>query len=64
MLQAHPGIDDMYVDFGLAQETAELVKHCKQYITNGMYHDAVKNKTKEILGELFALHFLRDDAID
>jgi pimeloyl-ACP methyl ester carboxylesterase len=54
-------VDDMYVDFGLAQGTARLVKNCKQYITNGMYHDAIRSKTDEIMKELFAL---RDDSID
>ena len=54
-------LDDMYVDFGLAQETAKLVKGCKQWITNGMYHDAVRTKTGEMMEELFRL---RDDVID
>ena len=60
-LYAATFVDDMYVDFGLAQETAKLVKNCKQYITNGMYHDAIRSKTDEIMKELFAL---RDDSID
>lgn len=54
-------VDDMYVDFGLAQETASMVKGCRQFITNGMYHDAVRSKTDKVLKELFAL---RDDPID
>lgn len=49
------------MDFGLAQETAKLVKNCKQYITNGMYHNAIRAKTDEIMEKLFAL---RDDSID
>jgi len=53
--------DDMYVDFGYAQETARLVKGCKHFITNGMYHNAIRGKTTKILEELFAL---RDDEID
>ncbi|RFU36051.1 hypothetical protein B7463_g257, partial [Scytalidium lignicola] len=60
-LYAASYIDDMYVDFGLAQETARKVKNCKQYITNTMYHDGVRTKTDEVLKELFAL---RDDTID
>ena len=60
-LYAATFVEDMYVDFGLAQETAKLVKNCKQYITNSMYHDAVRSKTDEIMKELFAL---RDDSID
>lgn len=52
---------EQYVDFGLAQDTAKLVKNCKQYITNGMYHNAIRAKTDEIMEKLFAL---RDDSID
>jgi len=54
-------VDDMYVDFGLAQETAKRVRNCKQYITSGMYHDAIRSKADDVLKELFAL---RDDSID
>ena len=50
-----------YVDFGLAQNTAKMVKNLKQYITNGMYHDAVRSKTADVMKELFRL---RDDSID
>ncbi|KAF8863464.1 alpha/beta-hydrolase [Acephala macrosclerotiorum] len=60
-LYAATFVDDMYVDFDLAQDTAKLVKNCKQYITNGVYHDAVKSKTDEVMKQLFAL---RDDSID
>ncbi|KAL5320640.1 hypothetical protein ACEPPN_011450 [Leptodophora sp. 'Broadleaf-Isolate-01'] len=59
--QAPTFIDDMYVDYGFAQETAKLVKNCKQYITNSMYHDAIRSKTEGVMKELFAL---RDDSID
>jgi len=54
-------IEDMYVDFGFAQETAAKVKGCKQFITNAMYHDALRAKPHEVMEELFAL---RDDSID
>ena len=54
-------IDDMYVDFGLAQETAAKIKGCKQFITNSMYHDAVQGKSDELMKQLFAL---RDDTMD
>jgi hypothetical protein len=60
-LYAATFVDDMYVDFELAQSTASLVKSCKQYITNGMYHDAIRSRTDRIMKELFAL---RDDSID
>lgn len=49
------------MDFGLAQETVRLVRGCKQWVTNSMYHDAVRSRTGEMMGELFAL---RDDVID
>jgi pimeloyl-ACP methyl ester carboxylesterase len=54
-------MEDMYVDFGLAQETANKIQGCKQFITNVMYHDAVRSKTDQVLEELFKL---RDDTID
>lgn len=54
-------VDDMYVDFGFAQETASLVQNCKTYITNTMKHDAVRSRTEEVARALFAL---RDDNID
>ena len=54
-------VDDMYVDFGLTQDTLRKVKNCKQFITNIMYHDAIRSKTDEVLKALFAL---RDDIID
>lgn len=60
-LYAATFVDDMYVDFGLAQETVKLVKNCKQHITNGMYHDAIRSQTDEVMKKLFAL---RDDSID
>lgn len=53
--------DDMYVDFGLVQETVKKVKNCKQFMTNAMYHNAITAKTDEVLQKLFAL---RDDSID
>lgn len=54
-------MDDMYVDFGFAQETAALVQNCKTYVTNAMYHDAVRSQTEAVARALFAL---RDDTID
>jgi hypothetical protein len=54
-------VDDAYIDFGLVQETLEKVGSCKQFITNTMYHDAIKSKTAEVMKELFAL---RDDVMD
>lgn len=54
-------IDDMYVDFDLARETAALVGSIKVLETNTMYHDAVRSKSDEVIGQLFKL---RDDSID
>ncbi|TVY82595.1 Proline iminopeptidase [Lachnellula suecica] len=54
-------VDDAYIDFNLAQETVEIVGNCRQYITNTMYHDAIRTKTVAILEQLFTL---RDDVMD
>ncbi|RDW78121.1 proline iminopeptidase [Coleophoma crateriformis] len=53
--------NDMYVDFGLAQLTASKVKGIKQFITNSMYHDALRSRNEEVMHQLFAM---RDDSID
>lgn len=60
-LYAASYIEDMYVDFGLAQETARLVGGCKQWVTNVCFHDAVSSKTGEVMGGLLGL---RDDVLD
>ncbi|KAL2154354.1 hypothetical protein VTH82DRAFT_3030 [Thermothelomyces myriococcoides] len=54
-------VDDMYVDFELARETATLVNGIKVHETNGWYHDAVRSKSEEVFAALFKL---RDDTID
>ncbi|KAH7329315.1 Alpha/Beta hydrolase protein [Stachybotrys elegans] len=54
-------IDDMYVDFNFASETAGLVKGTKVFATNVMYHNALRVKADEIFQQLFSL---RDDVID
>ncbi|KAI9834983.1 MAG: hypothetical protein M1819_002706 [Sarea resinae] len=54
-------VDDMFVDFEFAQETASKIKGCKQFITNMMYHDAIRSKADEVMKQLFTL---RDDVID
>ncbi|KAJ5927777.1 Proline iminopeptidase [Penicillium verhagenii] len=54
-------IDDMYVHFDLASKTAAKIKGIKQFITNTMYHDALRSKSGEVMRQLFAL---RDDTID
>ncbi|KAJ6104943.1 Proline iminopeptidase [Penicillium sp. IBT 16267x] len=54
-------IDDMYVHYDLASQTATKIKGIKQFITNTMYHDALRSKSGEVMRQLFAL---RDDTID
>lgn len=54
-------VEDMYVDFDFARETASRIGRCKTFVTNVLYHDALVNRTDELLKQLFAL---RDDTID
>ncbi|KAL8849868.1 MAG: hypothetical protein Q9221_005206 [Calogaya cf. arnoldii] len=54
-------IDDMYVSYDFAQETASKIKGCKTFITNAMYHDAIGSKSEEVFKQLFAL---REDVMD
>ena len=54
-------VDDMYVDFEFAQETAKTIKGTKTFVTNMMYHDALRSRTDELLKSIFAL---RDDSIN
>lgn len=54
-------VEDMYVDFDLARETAKKVKGIKVYETNSLYHNAVRARSEEVLAELCRL---RDDPKD
>ncbi|PGH06444.1 hypothetical protein AJ79_06534 [Helicocarpus griseus UAMH5409] len=54
-------VDDMYVHYALATETAAKIKNCKQFVTNVMYHNAIRANADELIKQLFAL---RDDTID
>ncbi|KAJ5835643.1 hypothetical protein N7447_001669 [Penicillium robsamsonii] len=54
-------IDDMYVHFDLATATAAKIKNSKQFITNTMYHDALRSKSGEVMRQLFNL---REDSMD
>ncbi|RDW78548.1 proline iminopeptidase [Aspergillus mulundensis] len=54
-------VEDMYVHYDHAQNTAAKIKGTKQFITNVMYHNAIRSKTDELFQQLFAL---RDDTID
>ena len=54
-------VDDMYVHFDLARETAARIRKCKTFITNVLYHDGLGHKTDELMKKLFDL---RDDVLD
>ncbi len=54
-------MEDMYVHFDFARDTASKIRNCKTFVTNVLYHDALSNKTDELMKQLFAL---RDDIID
>lgn len=53
--------DDLYVDFDLSMKTARKIKGCKTFVTNTMYHDALRSKSNAVMEELFAL---RNDVRD
>lgn len=53
--------EDMYVDYDFSRETAAKIKGAKVFVTNVMYHDAVRDKMDEVVRQVFAL---RDDVID
>jgi len=54
-------VDDMYVDFDLARETAKMVRGIQVFETNSLYHNAVRARSDEVLHQLFKM---RDDPID
>lgn len=54
-------VNDMYVAYEAAMDTGAKIKGLKQFITNSMYHDALRSKADELFRQLFAL---RDDTID
>lgn len=54
-------VEDMYVHFSYANETAATIGNCKQFITNTMYHNGLRSNSAELIAQLFAL---RDDTID
>ncbi|KAF4536994.1 Alpha beta hydrolase fold protein [Lasiodiplodia theobromae] len=54
-------MEDMYVDFNFSTETAKKIKGCKTFVTNVMYHDAVRSKMDDVWKNIWAL---RDDVID
>jgi len=46
---------DMYVEFGLAQETASIIKNTEQYITNQLYHGGIIADPKDVMKRLFQI---------
>ncbi|ODM15078.1 hypothetical protein SI65_09574 [Aspergillus cristatus] len=54
-------VDDMYVHLEHSDNMAQKIKNCKRFITNTMYHDALRSKSDELMRQLFAL---RDDSLD
>lgn len=54
-------VDDMFVDFEYATNTAKLVKGTKVFATNILYHNGIRADTNEVFKQLFNL---RDDCID
>jgi len=54
-------IDDMYVDFDFSMDTAGRIKGCKTFVTNAMYHDAVRSRVDDVMKGVWAL---RDDVMD
>ena len=54
-------VEDMYVNFDFAIQTARRIKNCKKFITNVLYHDSLTRKSDEVVKQLFAL---RDDVLD
>ncbi|KIJ20795.1 prolyl aminopeptidase [Paxillus involutus ATCC 200175] len=47
--------DDMYVDFGFAQDTAAKIANTEQFITNQSYHNGIRKRGEEIMKTLFEL---------
>ena len=54
-------VDDMYVDFEFACETAGTIRGCRNFVTNAMYHDALGSKSDDLVKQLLGM---RDDVMD
>ncbi|KAL0955709.1 hypothetical protein HGRIS_001929 [Hohenbuehelia grisea] len=48
-------VEDMYVDFDLAQETASKIKNTEQYITNQLFHNGLRHDPKDVIKTLLEL---------
>lgn len=53
--------EDMYVALETSLNTASIIKGCQTYVTNQLYHNAIRSKTQDVLKAVFAL---REDTID
>ncbi|KAH7320647.1 Alpha/Beta hydrolase protein [Stachybotrys elegans] len=54
-------IDDLYVDYEFAKDTANLLRGVRTWETNAIYHSGLRTNTAEVLGALFNL---RNNVID
>ncbi|CAI6339311.1 unnamed protein product [Periconia digitata] len=48
-------IDDLYVDYEYAKDTAKLLKNVKTWETNGITHSGLRTNTEEVLTALWKL---------
>lgn len=48
-------INDLYVDYDIAKETARLIKGIKTWETNAFIHSGLRTNTADVLGALWAL---------
>lgn len=54
-------VDDMFVDFNFATNTANMTKNTKVFATNAIYHNGIRTRAAEVCKQLFKL---RNDTID
>ncbi|KAF2144780.1 uncharacterized protein K452DRAFT_306549 [Aplosporella prunicola CBS 121167] len=48
-------MEDMYVDFEHSMNTARAIKGCRTFVTNVMYHDAVRSRMDDVWRNVWAL---------
>ncbi|KAJ7901895.1 alpha/beta-hydrolase [Mycena olivaceomarginata] len=48
-------VNDLYVEFGIAQETASIINNTEQYITNQLNHDGFRIDPKDVMKRLFQI---------
>jgi pimeloyl-ACP methyl ester carboxylesterase len=54
-------INDLYVDYDIAKQTAKMIKGIKTFETNAFIHSGLRTNTADVLGALWKL---RDDVTD